>query len=204
MAAPPSCVWPEGTATLHLQMKTPTPPAATDHERREDQRDALAAPARARDDGRARLEAWDRLRAAAGGPADGLRVVRRRRSTQRLQTSSRRPTLAKRRVRILAFGGASNADYIFNVTNAMVMTYFASRSWPIVIFIIQLLLSLLHTCFCEGFYFFGGFFLARRISTASMIFDVHWLDVWPVEISQCVVSGRRRVDDVDDERAVKL
>ena len=49
-AAPPSCVWPEGTATLHLQMKTPAPPAATDHEDdAEDQRDALCrACARAR------------------------------------------------------------------------------------------------------------------------------------------------------------
>jgi len=31
---------------------------------------------------------------------------------------------------------------------------------------------------CAGFYFFGGFyFWLDVISTASMIFDVHWLDV---------------------------
>ena len=49
-AAPPSCVWPEGTAILHLKMKTPAPPAATDHDDdAEDQGDALCrACARAR------------------------------------------------------------------------------------------------------------------------------------------------------------
>merc|ERR1719171_2837938 len=35
-------------------------------------------------------------------------------------------------VRILAFDGASNADYIFSVTNAVVMTYLRSRSSRIV------------------------------------------------------------------------
>ena len=79
-------------------------------------------------------------------------------------------------VRILAFDGASNADYIFSVTNAVVMTYFA--------------LEILANCtvhyedyffgvyyipvLCAGFYFFGGFyFWLDVISTASMIFDVH-------------------------------
>ena len=49
-AAPPSRVWPEGTATLHLKMKTPAPPAATDNEDDADNReDALCrACARAR------------------------------------------------------------------------------------------------------------------------------------------------------------
>ena len=42
-----------------------------------------------------------------------------------VQTSSRRPTLAKRRSASSPSDGASNADYIFSVTNAVVMTYFA-------------------------------------------------------------------------------
>ena len=37
----------------------------------------------------------------------------------------RRHRRVKTQVRILAFDGASNADYIFSVTNAVVMTYFA-------------------------------------------------------------------------------
>ena len=97
-------------------------------------------------------------------------------------------------VRILAFDGASNADYIFSVTNAVVMTYFA--------------LEILANCtvhyedyffgvyyipvLCAGFYFFGGFyFWLDVISTASMIFDVHWLDVLAcVKINQCVGCTR--------------
>ena len=46
---------------------------------------------------------------------------------------------------------------------------------------------------CAGFYFFGGFyFWLDVISTASMIFDVHWLDVLAcVEINQCVGCTRQ-------------
>ena len=124
------------------------------------------------------------------------------------------PDARETQVRILAFDGASNADYIFSVTNAVVMTYFALEilanctvhyeSYFFGVYYIPVL--------CAGFYFFGGFyFWLDVISTASMIFDVHWLDVLAcVEINQCVgcsatPSSRRRVDGVEvDERAVKL
>ena len=107
-----------------------------------------------------------------------------------LQRHRREETRRDAQVRILAFDGASNADYIFSVTNAVVMTYFALEilanctvhydSYFFGVYYIPVL--------CAGFYFFGGFyFWLDVISTASMIFDVHWLDVLAcVEINQCV------------------
>ena len=94
--------------------------------------------------------------------------------------AKRRTDTRDTQVRILAFDGASNADYIFSVTNAVVMTYFALEilanctvhydSYFFGVYYIPVL--------CAGFYFFGGFyFWLDVISTASMIFDVHWLDV---------------------------
>ena len=175
-------------------MKTPAPPAATDHEDdAEDQGDALC-----RACARARTTVVPGLGRALDHPLaqllTGLLTVFAlfgddvQRSV--VQTSSRRPDARETQVRILAFDGASNADYIFSVTNAVVMTYFA--------------LEILANCtvhyedyffgvyyipvLCAGFYFFGGFyFWLDVISTASMIFDVHWLDVLAcVEINQCV------------------
>ena len=98
------------------------------------------------------------------------------------------PDARETQVRILAFDGAGDADYIFSVTNAVVMTYFALEilanctvhyeSYFFGVYYIPVL--------CAGFYFFGGFyFWLDVISTASMIFDVHWLDVLAcVEINQ--------------------
>ena len=139
-----------------------------------------------------------------------MNASRWRRARRRVSLSTRHT-----QVRILAFDGASNADYIFSVTNAVVMTYFALEilanctvhyeSYFFGVYYIPVL--------CAGFYFFGGFyFWLDVISTASMIFDVHWLDVLAcVEINQCVgCSSRRRVDGVEvaakiqRERAVKL
>ena len=110
------------------------------------------------------------------------------RPTESLDASTRSSDAIPRhnaQVRILAFDGASNADYIFSVTNAVVMTYFA--------------LEILANCTVHyDSYFFGVYYipsarvfvwrlllfwmsfddLRRHKWTASMIFDVHWLDGW--------------------------
>ena len=201
-------------------MKTPAPPAATDHEDdAEDQEDALC-----RACARARTTVVPAARSALDHPLaqllTGLLTVFAlfgddvQRSVYNERVDGVAPDgefsldARETQVRILAFDGASNADYIFSVTNAVVMTYFALEilanctvhydSYFFGVYYIPVL--------CAGFYFFGGFyFWLDVISTASMIFDVHWLDVLAcVEINQCV-GCRRRVDGVEvDERAVKL
>ena len=79
------------------------------------------------------------------------------------------PDARETQVRILAFDGASNADYIFSVTNAVVMTYFALEilanctvhydSYFFGVYYIPVL--------CAGFYFLEAYFWLDVISTAS-------------------------------------
>ena len=181
-------------------MKTPAPPAATDHEDDAEAREDALCRACAR----ARTTVVPALGRALDHPLaqllTGLLTVFAlfgddvQRSVVHVVASP--DTLAKTQVRILAFDGASNADYIFSVTNAVVMTYFALEiianctvhyeDYFFGVYYIPVL--------CAGFYFFGGFyFWLDVISTASMIFDVHWLDVLAcVKINQCVGCTSRR------------
>ena len=173
-------------------MKTPAPPAATDHEDDAEARsDALC-----RACARARTTVVPALGRALDHPLaqlltglltvfalfgdDVQRSVYNERVGWRRARRRVSPSTRHTQVRILAFGAASNADYIFSVTNAVVMTYFALEilanctvhydSYFFGVYYIPVL--------CAGFYFFGGFyFWLDVISTASMIFDVHWLDV---------------------------
>ena len=104
-------------------MKTPAPPAATDHEDdAEGREDALC-----RACARARTTVVPALGRALDHPLaqllTGLLTVFAlfgddvQRSV--VQTSSRRPDARDTQVRILAFDGASNADYIFSVRDAV-------------------------------------------------------------------------------------
>lgn len=65
-------------------------------------------------------------------------------------------------VRIMAFTGRGSADYVFSVINLVGMAIFS--------------VEILTLCYAKPDYFNGFYFWLDLISTASMIFDIKWLN----------------------------